>query len=305
MSDAPLRRTRPDQTRRTVYLHIGHGKTGTTALQTWLAAHEPVLKAHHLRYPRTARELDGHHRLAPLEGCAPGELWNAFRQELAVYGGFDFIISSEYLYYVTDEDLNELRRSLSDQDVVILLYVRPQVELLTSTFLQWVKVGADYGATPADFLRVHQPGFRFDAAVSRFRKVFPSARIVVRLYRDSLHGGTVVDFCRLMGLPDHESEGVSNANPSIPSCLWRIVHTLNQHGIDGPVRDAIIEELMNAPVPLHIDPGHVFSDEEIQDVREYYAEGNAALAPYFLSDTDAQEFVASTSPTRLRAGAAN
>lgn len=138
--------------RRSLYLHIGYPKTGTSAIQAAFYENRARLREQSLLYPRTAVPLPerGHHNLAhSLTSVAsiPGHLYRpglgAFeelREEIEAERCDRILVSSEAFNNVTRDAPRVFREVVAqhfgDLDVHIVVFLRRADEYLESMFLQ-------------------------------------------------------------------------------------------------------------------------------------------------------------------------
>jgi len=132
-----------------VLLHVGLHKTGTTAIQTLLAANRPILVEHGVLYPG---DRDDHHGLARSllqRAYGPADdvrlpprpaVWTDFVAELAQQPG-RVVISSEYLSTIEDEDCARLVRDLGPERVHVLIGIRSLAGAAVSMWQQSLKDG--------------------------------------------------------------------------------------------------------------------------------------------------------------------
>ena len=67
-----------------LYLHIGTEKTGTTTIQSFLAANRDLLKRNRILYPRAPGEQNHRALAAAAQDCARGDLWQLFGDRKSV-----------------------------------------------------------------------------------------------------------------------------------------------------------------------------------------------------------------------------
>ncbi|TVQ85279.1 MAG: hypothetical protein EA400_16150 [Chromatiaceae bacterium] len=185
---------------RTLYLHIGTPKTGTTALQWFFARNAVWLASRGLDYPDIGRVGDCHHRIGASiypEAERPYYIRYADTETLARYGrrlaglDGDVLISSELLWHGFVAQL--LRRAWGDLDVRVIAYVRPQDHYIASRYNQEVK--SLYAGSLADYLseKVHILDYR-RAFLEAWANEWGQDRIIVRPYeRDQFHRGSIID----------------------------------------------------------------------------------------------------------------
>ena len=136
---------------RTIYLHIGRGKTGTSYIQGFLSRNRRILGKQGLLYPRTSEKGGGHQELAksfvdpasyPIElprnpaTCRRRTLGEIRRSKASA-----IVISSENFAIGNVEKIAEYFNQLAGEFVPkILLFVRSQDELAESEYTQMVKL---------------------------------------------------------------------------------------------------------------------------------------------------------------------
>jgi len=128
-----------------ITLHIGIGKTGTSAIQAALARNHDALKAHGALYPehdsfdlaRSGQVTSGN--LVPDgKGWFEDQLMTTVRKNP---GYSTYIFSSEYLWWQMDSFVRTSALYRDDYDFDIVLFVRDPFEFLNSSYQQKVKTG--------------------------------------------------------------------------------------------------------------------------------------------------------------------
>ena len=126
------------------YLHIGHGKTGTTAIQSAFAIAQEDLLKHQIEYPIQLIEREkaaqfaitsGNWKHNPKESLAK-ELFRLSREKT---NSNSILLSSESLFWHLDSLFEEESNKLKNLDLHILLAVRDIEEMLSSEYQQRVK----------------------------------------------------------------------------------------------------------------------------------------------------------------------
>jgi hypothetical protein len=116
-----------------VLLHVGYGKTGTSALQTFLAENADLLASHGWNYPwhpSFSNAKKGH--ISSGNGLL---LYNKYLKPHESY-----IFSSEILFrrLIADNYLNSLVSKI-DHKITVLLYCRNLFDHFTSSYNQYIK----------------------------------------------------------------------------------------------------------------------------------------------------------------------
>ncbi|MEJ5992457.1 hypothetical protein WG902_20825 [Ramlibacter sp. PS3R-8] len=131
---------------RTLYIHIGCGKTGSSALQVWLNHQADVLRRLGVDYPSFGRrKLDDYAITSGngkklIDAIAAGE-GEAFMQELAKSPCGKIFLSSEAFQSLSDETLRDLKAQAARVGlrVAIIVYVRDVYDYVYSAYQQLIK----------------------------------------------------------------------------------------------------------------------------------------------------------------------
>lgn len=253
--------------RRTAIVHVGLEKTGSTAIQHWLAAHRAQLLARGILVPTrigapnhtklVAACLDDgvvdslkRHQLARGnvgEGDLRADVARALGRELKAARGWDrLVITSELissrLHAPSEIDrlVSFLRRHVDDIHFVIVL--RRQDELALSRFSSALRAGhADFDGVFADlsgnsFFALPQGRvvddalefFDYERIISRFTRI-ADARLTVLSY-DPPGGspGPVRALCEVLGLPAADAAAVPVLNSALSAEAQFVISQLNR-----------------------------------------------------------------------------
>lgn len=133
--------------RKTVYVHIGHLKTGTTAIQNCLFEHRQFLLEQGVHYIQTGLASETaigrrHYFLSKniLQKKEAGQcLWDKVKSEIETSAATKFVISYEGLIRLAPAEVNVISQALKAFDVKIICYLRDQVSFLQSLYLEYVQ----------------------------------------------------------------------------------------------------------------------------------------------------------------------
>ena len=240
--------------RKTLVLHIGTHKTGTTALQSMLILNQQVLARQGIVVPNTGRfhqtedyDTPGHHELAwELAGAPPHALVARVIDELEAAGARTAVISSEEFHTIhhRTENLSALRSAFAARGyrTVVVLYLRAQARYAESIFQQNIRDGRDpsFSRFIDEILergRIDFEGSRLDFEYSRILDAlsisFGAENIVVRPYLpdrgpEHIHH----DFLRIVGTLHGSLEmefkmTISNESYSLRTLLQALHRNLN------------------------------------------------------------------------------
>lgn len=166
-----------------LYLHIGCGKTGSSALQVWLDHCRADLLRQGIDYPQAGRDRLDEYEIS--SGNA-GQLIQAIRNKnVASCLKQVFSAKSEHVLYSSEQfqgmaenqliDLREeCRRNLID--VVIIAYIRDLYDWAYSSYLQGVKRHA-YAKNFEDYLKSRE-SLQPIVVVKKYLSVFPNVKLL-------------------------------------------------------------------------------------------------------------------------------
>lgn len=277
--------------KRTLFIHVGLHKTGTTSLQRFLFENQKPLQDAGLYRPETGADNGpnswGHHALAgSLRTVSPEahQLWADLRKECR--GQKQVVVSSEEFSLVfKPEHLLPVIRKFEKWTVRIVCYVRPQDQYLESLYNHSVKAVGET-ADIETFLKRVKRRLNYRAYLMALDKTFGTSNIILRPYEpDALRGDICSDFMAAIGMemPDTLSRKTETLNPGLTAKGMELMLQANQaHDKDSKVlrlkRLAILKA--NA-APPHYEHS-LISDERRAEIRAQYAEANAEIADRFL-----------------------
>lgn len=289
-----------------IVFHVGIAKTGTTAIQRSLLASSETLLERRILYPRTGRGGSG---LALLAKAVQGrsnparpEAHQALLAEVRASGASVLVLSSEWFLGDLGGGTAEWARSLSEELATertqVLVYVRPQWELMETRYAQLVKMGMITSTFP-DYIE-SKAGSRGLDYLWRFRHWSDAfEELDVRPYGPGhLVGDDVVtDFWHAadIGSPPEHSGRYPNRRPGARTIemLRMIGLALRAEGSwdDRSVRRALklgrrrIEDELADDVPFR-----PMTSDSIMRVAERFAASNAELVRRHLGERHASLF---------------
>lgn len=272
---------------RRLILHIGRHKTGTSAVQRYLADHRAAYAAEGIVVPDLggderpdAEPADraAHHRIALDCGTGPvaearrraeaADGWRA-RLAAAAEGGHTLVLSSEA--FQNCGDFAALRALCRDHYVEVVCYLREYLDYALSAYAQEVKKVGLYAGF-FEFERGFDPQLgRFVARWEEFAN-----RCHWRLYDRTLlaEGDVVQDFLATAGLPDFGGDRFQSENPRLGGSLLGFKLMANGAGLHSLRLAHALEPLAAARsdfrAPWRIEPGR---QAQLRAGRNY----NAAL----------------------------
>ncbi|MEQ1438365.1 hypothetical protein AAG565_03280 [Fontimonas sp. SYSU GA230001] len=292
--------------KRTLYLHIGRPKVGSTALQHFLWNNRERLAQQGILYPATPMLQKASHKLAlvfqpelpdarSVRGTSAEAIYAAMLAEARRSGLRRLVASSENLFLV-DPALPAAH--LRDRyDTKIVCYVRRQDEVLASSYVEELKSGLISGS-PAVEHYVDDPErlrwLDYAAVLDRWASAFGTENILVRVYETGqLAGGSMLDdFAALIGADVAAlSKPRTRLNPSPARDVLDFIVMLNEL----PVPVASQKYRLRDPLLMlseHMGANGRFDAKSIipaairQAVLERFRESNAEVARRYLGHAD-------------------
>jgi hypothetical protein len=181
-------------------IHIGFGKTGTTALQQFFVDNGKRLLQHGIYYPRSGRRAEtAHHYLATAArpgggtGYESQKGWQAEVADLVAEAGQTpaqtILLSSEvFSGRMIFRELELLKRHFNH--ITIVMYVRRQDDLIMSSYQQWIKDSTFH----LDYEKMEPLPYLFYKSANHWRDFLKGhpGRIVPRAYeKGQFIGGTI------------------------------------------------------------------------------------------------------------------
>ena len=295
--------------------HIGTPKSGTTTIQTFLALNRDALCAQGFRYeqfnPRNAAQLEfamagmiraGETVETPVKQWALGAYGNA--AQTALFNRLDASLRngvkswSEHTYIASSEQIGSwlskparigaLDAWLRDvfDDVRYILYLRPQHELVLSSYSERIKRGE--ALSFEDHFAERLSKMNWLRLVNRWTRVVGEDRLTVRLLdrTEMANGDLLDDFCTVAGLDRGPLQTPPRMNTSLSVeeieqylRLSRYLSGRTRRGAPNRVFNILLR-LMRLRLPekgtsLRLEPS------QVEAIRAEYLESNERLRARF------------------------
>ena len=258
-------------------LHIGHYKTGTTALQVFCARNEARLRAAGIDYPALHRHNAKHSALAfallqaagastLMHGYAnqapPEALWQALCDHVRKSPAQAVLVSSEEfmrlaVFPAAEAQLSGiLARHAAGIEVEVIAYLRAPQAHLRSWYNQLIKMGQPVpGYLTALRDTVEPIHLDYGFALAPWRRLLGDGRVILRPYRAPAEGGGSIqdDFFRALGLtlPDQVVHPEADPNPRLDERIAELVRVMQNAGHSrrtvARLRDAALAALDRSP----------------------------------------------------------
>lgn len=280
-----------------LYLHIGFGKTGTTSIQDGLYKNREILKEGGVLYPTSGLRGTGHHNLAILGkdnlSQEVKERYDKLISEIECQNCNRIFISSEFFVWLKKDYIEFIKQKLSKYDVKLILYVRSQVDLLVSAFLQWQKVGDNYQGSIEKFFSINANGFDYMRRISPFVEVFGEESIMARVYDRRIVGEDVrLDILKFTGIDIDVDMPETFSNISLLPEYSSLLSLIDNSEVSGEDRKRIIAKLLELSVKFKaLSTESLVSDSLKHKIIEKYLSSNEQFARKFLDDSQVNIFL--------------
>lgn len=190
---------------KTLYLHIGCGKTGSSALQVWLNNEASALRRQDVDYPLgSGKKLDSYaitsgNGVRLMHAAQSGEL-PALVEQLAQSRCGKILLSSETFQGFSDETLSNLKQAATQHGmrVVIIAYVRDVYDIVYSLYLQGVK--RHLGHEPFRQVGLRLKGIQQFDVLEKYRRHFGDVNMKILHYDTERKRGLEVSMCEALGI---------------------------------------------------------------------------------------------------------
>ena len=277
-----------------VYLHIGRGKTGTTAIQRFCSRNREILGSRGIHYVRTGDEGGGigHQEFAQsflqeipdwMEVSSRlDRIQDEVRSELLLAEKSVFLFSSENFTLVCPERVKAyFERVFGDVSFKIIFFARSQDELAESQYNQDVK-WSGLAASFDDFIATTAlEEVDFDVLLTPWAEHFGLRSIIARIY-DASKVSVIPDFLSCMslaveGMLIDEAADVSNRSVGYPAL--EILRFLNKFDLRRRRQlYAKIEELLSEDE----SPAIFFTSAKAREFRLRFRESNRRFSQAYL-----------------------
>lgn len=227
--------------RRKIILHIGSAKTGSSTIQAFLRANRDYLSEQGYvvpdRHLGLGPQVTGEHVFATQNLITDPDKSRTRRSFEGLRSepedGKIVLISAENL---SNPDVHlHFQEALAEFDAQVIIYIRRQDDLLTSSWQQWYsKISHDFHAY---IIREMAKIGHWDKIIQGWESVVGEGKVTVRIFdrTDMVEGDLLRDFAHAIGLDPKSNDpefDISNENPSFSDIITPLVAG-NQHIFAG------------------------------------------------------------------------
>ncbi len=290
-----------------LYLHIGMGKTGTTALQDFFAHNRQALGALGIVYPERGVMSNAHHLLSPhiprfLENEWQFEQVDDWAPDLAETGDGSILLSSELMAWADEAVARKFCAQVSAWfDLHVVVYVRRQDNIIMASYNQQIKAGPQRRRIDLIYQK-QMERFDYPRILAPWADSLEPGKVIVRPYeRQQFHGGDIRrDFMyHVFGVETGEELTLpqGNSNPRLSLAAGEYKRMVNCLVEDGEKNARFNELLMQYSAARDASSTSVFSNQSVLspeqrlEVIESCRKGNKLVARLFLGREDGSLFL--------------
>ncbi len=246
-------------TKKTLYLHIGMGKTGTTALQVFFSGNRKAMEEQGVAYPSLGEIEGAHHLLSPHVPRFLKNTWNFqsvddWAPELATTDADSILLSSELMSRATHDELLPFCASVMKWFAPkVVIYVRRQDDIIMASYNQHIKSGLQKKQL-IDIYKEMIPQFDYAALLSPWENIVGRENIIVRPYEQAqfFDGDLRRDFLKNVlniHILDSFVFARTNPNPSLTKVASEYLRMINNVVFDQArkerFRDLLLDLTLN------------------------------------------------------------
>jgi hypothetical protein len=289
--------------RKELILHIGMGKTGTTALQQAFWRNRDLLARHGIAYPVTGAVAAAHHLITPrIPGFLANSGWAFLKPaewvpQVLALPQKRVLMSSELIAWSDPASIESFCAALRDRFILrICMYLRRQDNIIMASYSQQIKAGLQLH--PISSLTSRPETFDYLQKLWPWEKALGAGQLIVLPYEQAqFHEGDLLHdvFHRVldMALPrDFDRSGEGNPNPRLGLSATeykRLVNLLFREPAEsGRFNDPLFafSAAEDASHDALFQDQALLSPQERGNIMNHYLAGNAYIARKFLGRED-------------------
>jgi len=288
--------------KKTLYIHIGVHKTGTTAIQSFLSINRENLKKHDTLYPGTLND----HYIITQELRESDEPWlnkdsqtfktfSEIKNNLQIYQ--TFVLSSEGFCENDVIILPRLFKTIKHfnlkLNVKIIIFYRPQHTWLESVYQQLVK-GIKVRMTKSfkEFVKykINFSVGNYYLLLERWSNFFGRNNIVLVKFTEKQKISKIfTDFTSILGLPENtplKEPTRQNSNIGIKTTSIEFLRWLNILNIDDNLFIRVLI-VLSSEIKTHSGNYNLLTEELNNDIFDYFKDSNNLIASEYLNKSTA------------------
>lgn len=312
---------------KTLFMHVGLPKTGSSAIQYFLAKNQKQLNRQGLLYPNFFGEVEntlkvkigsgnGHAISRVFRGAKTGtkgqnlsSVFTNISKTLKRAGENDVLISSEGLYKIESEKVvNRLKQIAKNQnfEIKIIIYLRRQDLALASIHNQKVKRHYHTESLESWAIEYYQNEERlhFFELLNRLSLQFGRENVIPKIFEKEqmVNNDLIHDFLSILGIEFSEKFNLESGlkNPSLSSKSVNLMRDLNNLNPTKTFSNRFmdIEQLIQKNIGS-LKEKESLSYELSMEVLQYFEEQNTQVAKNYFGREDGKLFYSSPQENKI------
>ncbi|TDG15112.1 hypothetical protein E2F43_02425 [Seongchinamella unica] len=289
-----------------LYLHIGMGKTGTTALQNFFWENRRALARNDVCYPKYGTVSNAHHLLSPhvprfLEDEWSFQSVDEWAPRLVKSKENRILLSSELMAWADEARARRFCAQVSAHfDLTVVVYLRRQDNIIMASYNQQIKAGPQRRRIDLIY-RKQIERFDFPKILAPWSDSLEPGKLIVRPYeRQQFHGGDIRrDFMKHvfnLELGEDFNFNDQNSNPRLSLAAGEYKRMVNCLVDDADSNQRFNRVLMEYSAEQDASSTSVFSSQSVLspaqrlEIIEATREANEFVARKYLSRPDGRLF---------------
>ncbi|CEN56199.1 hypothetical protein [Candidatus Methylopumilus turicensis] len=286
---------------KTLYLHFGTHKTGSTSIQNFLYGCREELQKIGFYYPtegsyfysgESSQSLFAHSLIdARPKYISKNVSWDKascisdLKRDLENSKSPNTIISSEHFSSIkTQDSLVEIKDIFTNyfENIKIIIYLRRQDHFFESRYNQQVKAGL-ITATFEEVLKDFLGNYNYNDYIEMLSNVFGKANIIIRPFEKSqLHMQNVVhDFFKILHL-NIDGNIQDDINKSIPTEMSEVIRLFNNNFDNHSQRQRFYKFIKTSSIDFDKTLYTILSPRLRKEILDFHREGNYQVAKNYL-----------------------
>jgi hypothetical protein len=288
---------------KTLYIHIGAHKTGTSALQYFFSQNRNVLEQNDYHYAgqkRACHDFSNELKTKTFSEIISNEdsTSQKYVNEIKQTSCKNIILCSEGFITLKENEVATLRKIFPDgYRIKIIIYLRRQDERLELSYNQCVKgVKTRWQQKFSDCLphMLESGAFDYYSVLLPWSRIFEKENIIVRVFEpEQLPDGIYRDFLKVAGLPSDANYcfPTERINPRLNWDLIEIIRICNiRFNDDSRFHRFLINNFKQINQGMKGVQQHLLSPKQRRDIIARFEESNAMIAREYLGRTDGRLF---------------
>ena len=284
-----------------LYLHIGSGKTGSSALQLFLLENRLILSRLGFEYPEHELDINlissGNGRIYCDKSVRDNKTGaKKFTKKMLEKSNKNIVISSEYFYSTNPDDIKDL---LPQKQTIVIVYLRRQDSWAHSMYNQTVKnhfqiLSANEWLEGLTISRQDLPYYLSYQTLYEWSRIYGNDKIIVKPYEKQqfVEGNIFSDFLNVLGIEfSHEfkfpDRRINNSYAKHATEYKRLNNLLSLKGVPLGI---FLQKYSDTIKKKDDWPYEFISPIEELNFVERFNESNARIAMDFLGREDGQLF---------------